>query len=153
MNGAYFKLKWNLLTGICGLSISRFLRISIVFNPFTTQVAGVDSHITRVEKKVENGVSLGYQFIGKGIYGESDGSIDVKYGTTVSECLQILQVKRQSDPTWNGIAWLTTDGCCEIQKNDRGHRSAGWPKWLHYRAYWVTESIIYCMFMISTILN
>ena len=95
----------------------------------------MDSHITRVEEKVETGVSLGYKFVGKGIFETSDDGIDVKFGTTVPECLQILQVKRLSDPTWNGVVWRTTDGCCEIQKNDRGHRSAGWLEWLHYRAY------------------
>ena len=80
--------------------------------------------------------SLGLKFIGVGIYGTSDLGIDVKYHTTVQECLQILQDKHISDSTtWNGVVWRTTDGCCEIQKNDRGHNSgAGWLEWLHFRA-------------------
>ena len=96
----------------------------------------VDSRLARVEGKVEKAdndvVSLGYKFIGVGIYGTSDDRIDVKYHTTVHECLEILHYKRLSDSRWNGVVWRPTDGCCEIQKNDRGHSSRS--DWLHFRA-------------------
>lgn len=104
-----------------------------------SHITRVDSRLGRVEAKVEKVDSdvlyLGYQYIGVGIDRTRDDASVVNYGTTVQECLQILHDKRMSDSTtWNGVVWRTTDGCCEIHKNDRGHRLDSWPDWLHFRA-------------------
>ena len=85
----------------------------------------------KVEKVDNDVVSFGYKFLGVGIHGTSDSGIVVASGTTVHECLQILHNKRLNDPTWNGVLWCTTDGRCEIVKNDRGHQSSS--IWLHFR--------------------
>ena len=103
----------------------------------SNQVASVDSRITSVESKV-NGVTqvvaFGYKYIGRGIQGTSEGEITIKSGTKIQECLQLSQGRWLNDRTWNGVIWDMNDGRCAIKKNDRGHTSAGFPEYLHFRA-------------------
>ena len=73
-----------------------------------------------------------YKYIGVGIQGTADGEITIKSGTTVQECMQLIQGRWLNDRIWNGVIWDMNDGRCAIKKNDRGHDSS-FVDYLHFR--------------------
>ena len=91
--------------------------------------------VTAREEKAEKIKSLGYTFIGFGIWGTYSGATNLGDDTTLLQCLRLCHDKRQKNSLLNGVIWIKRNGRCLILSNDHGHRSASkFADFYHYRA-------------------
>ena len=100
----------------------------------SSKVAAMDKKLDKVDLDVmSDGYPYGWTFLGHGCYETEDDHLFKGY-PSLKLCYSMCNLKRQTDGTsWNGIIWDFTEHACWCEKNDRGHKTAGYQHLLHFR--------------------